>query len=81
MTKCDKIQSRQDLNQIDWETILSPYSSDPVNMAATFQGIFESTLDVHAPLQKKRIRNQFTPWPTASLKKPDNEKGYTEKGG
>ena len=37
-------------------------------MAATFQGIFESILDVHAPVRKTRIRNQFTPWLTASLK-------------
>ena len=56
------------MNQIEWETILSPYSSDPVSMAATFQEFFESILDVHAPLRKKRIHNQFTPWLTASLK-------------
>ena len=37
-------------------------------MAATFQEIFESILDAHAPLRKKRIRNQFTPWLTVSLK-------------
>ena len=42
MKKYDKIQFRQDLNQIEWETILGPYSSDPVNMAAMSQGIFES---------------------------------------
>ena len=53
MKKYDKIQFRQDLNQIEWETILGPYSSDPVNMAAMSQGIFESILDVHAPVRKK----------------------------
>ena len=36
-------------------------------MAATFQGIFESILDIHAPV-RKRIRNHLTPWLTASLK-------------
>ena len=68
LKKYDRIQFRQDLNQIEWETVLGPYSRDPVNMAATFQGIFESILDVYAPVQKKRIRNHFTPWLTASLK-------------
>ena len=67
MNKYDKIQVHRDLNQIESETILGSYSSDPVNKATTFQGIFESILDGHAPVQKKRIRNQFTPWLTASL--------------
>ena len=42
MKMYDKTHFRQDLNQIEWETIPSPYSSDPVRMAATFQEIFES---------------------------------------
>ena len=45
MKKYDKTHFRHDLNQIEWETILGPYSSDPVSMAATFQEIFESILD------------------------------------
>ena len=68
MKKYDKTYFRHDLNQIEWEPILSPYSSDPISMAATFQEIFESILDAHAPLWKKRIRNQFTPCLTVSLK-------------
>ena len=67
MKTYDKIKFRQELSQIDRETILGPYSRDPVNMAATFYGIFESNLHVHAPIRKK-IRNLSTPWLPASLK-------------
>ena len=31
-------------------------------MAATFQEIFESILNIHAPVRKKRPRSQFAPW-------------------
>lgn len=68
MKKYDKMLFRQDLQQIDWETILSPFNNDPVSMAATFQEIFESILNLHAPVRKKRVRSQFAPWLTASLK-------------
>ena len=48
----DKAQFCHDLKQIDWETSLSSYADNPDNMAATFQEIFESVLDIHAPLKK-----------------------------
>ena len=50
--KYDKTQFCHDLQQIGWETILSSYADNPDNMAATFQVIFESVLDIHAPLKK-----------------------------
>ena len=43
------------LSLIEWETILGPYSRDPVNMAATFQEFSNGHV-------------QFAPWLTASLK-------------
>ena len=37
-----------DLQQIDWETILSSHADNPNNIATTFKEIFESVLDIHA---------------------------------
>ena len=34
MKKCDKTLFRKDLEQVDWENILSPFDNDPVSMAA-----------------------------------------------
>ena len=68
MKKYDKMLFRNDLQQIDWETILRPFDNDPASMAATFQEIFESILNIHAPVRKKRARSQFAPWLTVSLK-------------
>ena len=47
-----KIHFRQDLNQIEWGTVLSPHSDGPVNTAATFQEIFESLLHSNALVRK-----------------------------
>ena len=67
MKKYDKILFRKDLEQVDWEAILRPFDNDPVSMVATFHEIFESILNLHAPVRKKRVRSQFAPWLTASL--------------
>ena len=42
-----------DLQQIDWESILGPFKGDPAGMAATFQDVFESVLNLHAPYARK----------------------------
>ena len=52
MSNYDRALFRNDLQQIDWETILSSHADNPDNMATTFQEIFESVLDIHAPLKK-----------------------------
>ena len=51
--KYDKMPFRMDMQQIDWESILNPFKGDPAGMAATFQDVFESILNFHAPLRKK----------------------------
>ena len=38
-------------------------------MAGTFQEIFEPLLDIHAPIKKRRVRSEFAPWLTQSLRK------------
>ena len=56
-TRClsnhDRALFRNDLQQIDWETILISHADNPDNMATTFQETFESVLDIHAPLKKE----------------------------
>ena len=53
MKKCDSALFLQDLQQIDWKTILDPLTDNPSGMADTLQEIFESTLDFYAPIKKK----------------------------
>ena len=53
LTKYDKISFINDLRQINWSTILSPLAENPNLIASTFQEIFESILDIHAPLKKE----------------------------
>ena len=55
----DKVAFQYDIQQIEWETILSSLANDPNSMAATFQEIFESILNIHGPLRKKRIRSDL----------------------
>ena len=69
MTKYDRILFQNDLQQIDWKTILDPYSNDPSDMARIFQEILESILDLHAPIKRRRVRSEFAPWLTPNLRK------------
>ena len=69
MTQYDKALFLHDLQQIDWKTILDPLSSDPSGMANTFQEIFESIFNIHAPIKRRKIRSEFAPWLTPSIMK------------
>ena len=53
LRKYNKQKFLADLRQIDWISILDPLSNDPDKMALTFHEIFESQLEIHAPLMKK----------------------------
>ena len=68
MQKCNEMLFCKDLEQIGRETILRPFDNGPVSMAATFMEIFESILNLHAPVRRKRVQSQFAPWLTVSLK-------------
>ena len=69
MKQYDKALFLHDLQQIDWKTILDPLSSDPSGMANTFQEIFESIFNIHAPIKRRKIRSEFAPWLTPSIRK------------
>ena len=69
MKQYEKALFLHDLQQIGWKTILDPLSSDPSGMANTFQETFESILNVHDPIKRRRIRSEFSPWLTPSIRK------------
>ena len=69
MKKYDKSLFEEDLKQIDWKTILDTCTHDPSGMASTFQEIFNSVLDAHAPIKKRRVKKEFAPWLTPNIRK------------
>ena len=79
LNKYDKIAFQYNLQQIEWETILSPLANDQNSMAGTFQEIFESILNIHAPLRKKRIRPDPAPWLTPEIRKLMKERDQAKK--
>ena len=62
MRKYDKSLFQEDLKQIDWKTILNTYTNDPSGMASTFQEVFSSVLNAHAPIKQRRVKKEFAPW-------------------
>ena len=66
MRKYNKAYARNDIQQVEWDTILSAYCDNTMDMATIFLEIFESILDIHAPL---RVRSDVAPWLTPSLKR------------
>ena len=48
-------------------------------MAATFQDVFESVLNLHAPIRKKRVRSEYAPWVSASLRNLMKERDETKQ--
>jgi len=50
MRKYNKIHFRNDIQQVEWETILIPYCDNTTNMATLIQEIFESILVIHTQL-------------------------------
>ena len=61
LRKYNKQKFVADLQQIDWNSFLDPFSNNPVKMALTFHEIFESQLETHAPLKTKMLRKQHSP--------------------
>ena len=68
LKRYNKASFQQDLQEIDWDRLLAPLADEPSKMVTTFQEIFESLLNVHAPLKVKRLRNEFAPWLTSSVR-------------
>ena len=48
-------------------------------MASTFQEIFESILDKHAPLKKRRVRSETAPWLNQSIRNLMKERDLAKR--
>ena len=79
LSNYDRALFRSDLQQIDWETILSSHADNPDNMATSFQDMFESVLDIHAPLKRRRVGNSSAPWITPDIWKLMKERDAAKK--
>ena len=69
MRKYDKSPFQENLKQIDWKTILNTYTNDPSGMANTFQEMFSSVLNAHAPIKQRRVRKEFAHWLIPNIRK------------
>ena len=56
------------LHSIDFMTLFFELSFDPNQMTAAFYEIFESLLNSHAPLRKRKVRSEYAPWINLSIK-------------
>ena len=69
LRKYDKSLFQEDLKQIDWKTIIDTFTDYPSGMASTFQEVFNSVLNAHAPIKKRRVKTEFPPWLTPNMRK------------
>ena len=56
-----------DLKQLPWDLV--ELSDDPNEMLCVWKTLFLDTLNTHAPVKTKRVRNVAAPWITPQLKK------------
>ena len=68
LKRYNKALFQQDLQGIDWATHLTPLENEPSKIPAAVHDVFDSLLDMHAPLKLKKLRNQFKPWLTRSVR-------------
>ena len=64
LKKYERTLCRNDLQQVDWETIFNSCNNNRNEMTTTFQEIFQLILDIHAPIKKKKLHSQTAPWMT-----------------
>ena len=65
LRRYNKVRLEQDLQGLDWVKLLGPLEHEPSKMVATSQDVFESLLNKQTPLRIKKLRNEFTAWPTS----------------
>ena len=54
-------------------------SDNPSEMARIFHQIFEHLLNFHAPLKKRKVRNEYSPWITSDIKRSMEERDRMKK--
>ena len=79
LRKYNKQKFLADLQQIDRNSILDPFSNNQVKMASTFQESFESLLETHARLKTKMLRKQNSPWITSKIRQDMEKRDELQK--
>ena len=79
LSRYDKELFRNDLRQVDWPAILNPLFENPNAMASAFQETFELILDMHAPLNKRRVRGDYAPWLNQSIRNLMRERDLAKR--
>ena len=67
------------LHSIDFITLFSELSFDPNQMTASFHETFESLLNLHAPLRKRKVRSEYAPWINPSIKELMRKRDQTKR--
>ena len=67
------------LHSIDFMTLFSELSFDPNQMTAAFHEIFESLLNSHDPLRKRKVRSEYAPWINPSMKELMRKRDLTKR--
>ena len=75
----DKMKFINDLKEVNWEVALSPFSESPNLMVDKFHEIFDGLLSTHAPIRKKKVRNQPAPWIKPEIKRLMEERDRAKK--
>ncbi len=68
LKRYNKALFQQDMREIDWDNALNPLANDPSKIVATFLEVFESLMNAHELLKGKKLRNDFAPWLTHSVR-------------
>ena len=56
------------LQSVDFQALCSGQSYNPNLLTETFHEIFESMLNAHAPLRKRKVQTEYAPWMSPSIK-------------
>ena len=75
----DKAKFLNDIKEVNWELVLSPFSETPHLMVDKFREIFDGLLNAHAPIRRQQIRNQPAPWITPQIKRLMEERDRAKK--
>ena len=68
MNKYNKADFLSGLAPIDWMQIFFDTNFDPNRMTYAFHEIFESALNSHAAIKKRKVRTEKTPWLNPTIK-------------
>ena len=67
------------MHSVDFTALFSERSFDPNQMTANFHGVFESLLNLNAPLSKRKVRVEYAPWIKPSIRAIMRKRDLTKR--